>query len=176
MSESSSHPGPIARPRVFRHVGVVDPNCPNCRGKGLVTVADATESPRRELCPCYQRNQATARTTLTLPFPPSVNTYWRHVKGRTLISKEGRQYRVDVIGTVLRSRCVTFPDQVLNVDIVAWLPDNRRRDVDNLLKAPLDAMAHAHVYEDDSQIADLRIRRGGVDRGNPRLEIILEAA
>jgi Holliday junction resolvase RusA-like endonuclease len=37
-------------------------------------------------------------------------------------------------------------------------------------------MAHAHVYEDDSQIADLRIRRGGVDRDNPRLEIILEAA
>lgn len=115
-------------------------------------------------------------TSITLPFPPSVNAYWRHVKGRTLISKEGRQYRVDVIATVLRTGCVTFPVEPLTVSITAFLPDNRRRDVDNLLKAPLDALAHAHVYEDDSQITDLRIRKGGIDRNNPRLEIDLEAA
>lgn len=26
---------------------------------------------------------------LTLPFPPSVNSYWRNIKGRTLISEKG---------------------------------------------------------------------------------------
>lgn len=56
------------------------------------------------------------------------------------------------------------------------MPDNRRRDAVNLLKAPLDALAHAGVYEDDSQIVELSIRRAGLDRANPRLEITLEVA
>jgi crossover junction endodeoxyribonuclease RusA len=34
---------------------------------------------------------------------------------------------------------------------------NRRRDLDNLLKAPLDALTHAGVYVDDHLIVDLRI-------------------
>lgn len=35
----------------------------------------------------------------------------------------------------------------------------RRRDIDNLTKCVLDALAHAGVYEDDCQIDDLRVRR-----------------
>jgi crossover junction endodeoxyribonuclease RusA len=60
--------------------------------------------------------------------------------------------------------------------IQAWLPDRRRRDLDNLLKAVQDALAHAGVYDDDSQIVDLRIRRAGIDRAYPRLECDLAAA
>lgn len=37
-------------------------------------------------------------------------------------------------------------------------PDNRRRDLDNILKALLDAM-EGMLYEDDSQIDELLIRR-----------------
>ena len=53
----------------------------------------------------------------------------------------------------------------LRVDIVACMPDKRRRDIDNLSKATLDAMAHARVYEDDSQIDDQRIHRGPQKKG-----------
>lgn len=45
----------------------------------------------------------------------------------------------------------------LKVEIEAFRPDKRRRDLDNLLKATLDGLAHAGVYEDDSQIVDLHI-------------------
>lgn len=45
----------------------------------------------------------------------------------------------------------------LKVTITAYRPDNRRRDLDNLLKAVLDALTHAGVYEDDHLICDLRI-------------------
>jgi crossover junction endodeoxyribonuclease RusA len=41
----------------------------------------------------------------------------------------------------------------------AFPPDRRRRDLDNLPKAVLDSLAHAGVYEDDSQIDLLIIRR-----------------
>ncbi len=71
---------------------------------------------------------------------------------------------------------VRFGGVPLEVSIVAWLPDARRRDVDNLLKAPLDALAHAGIYDDDSQIADLSIRKAGIDRANPRLEIEIRVA
>jgi len=44
-------------------------------------------------------------------------------------------------------------------------PDRRKRDVDNILKALLDALTHAGVYEDDSFIDDLRVVRGAVIKG-----------
>ena len=45
----------------------------------------------------------------------------------------------------------------LCVEIEAYRPDKRRRDLDNLLKAALDACTSAGVWEDDSNIVDLRI-------------------
>ena len=91
-----------------------------------------------------------------LPFPPSVNHYWRHVGHRTLISRTGRAYRQQVLYDVqqLGLRAITGP---IKLEVIATRPDRRRRDVDNLLKSLLDALDHADVYEDDSQIQDLRI-------------------
>lgn len=111
---------------------------------------------------------------IVLPFPPSVNRYWRNVRGRTLISEAGRLYRVLAVQEALVARPVRFQGHI-RVSIDAWVPDARRRDCDNMLKAPLDALAHAGVYDDDSQIIDLRIRRVGVDRARPRLEVTIEA-
>ena len=44
-------------------------------------------------------------------------------------------------------------------------PDRRRRDIDNLTKVPLDALTHAAVWEDDSQIDELYIRRDEIKKG-----------
>lgn len=109
---------------------------------------------------------------IILPWPPSVNRYWRNLRGRTLISEAGRLYRSLVVQEALVARHRTF-DGPLTVTIAAYLPDSRRRDVDNMLKAPLDAMQHAGWYADDSQIVDLRIRKVGIDRKRPRLEVTI---
>lgn len=94
---------------------------------------------------------------LTLPWPPSVNTYWRTFQGRMIISANGRQYRKDVADQVLIQRGAKHIAGKVRVVIEAWRPDNRRRDLDNLLKAVLDGCTHAGVWEDDSNIVDLRI-------------------
>jgi crossover junction endodeoxyribonuclease RusA len=94
---------------------------------------------------------------LTLPFPPSVNTYWRSFQGRMLISKKGRDYRKAVADIVLLNKAAKFYQGKIKMTIEAWRPDERKRDLDNLLKAPLDALTHAGVYLDDHLIVHLTI-------------------
>lgn len=91
------------------------------------------------------------------------------------MAADGRKYRTDAELVILLSKCETFGSQRVSVEIEAWLPDLRRRDVDNLLKAPMDALTHGGVWEDDSQIDYLSIRRMGIDRERPRLDITVVA-
>jgi crossover junction endodeoxyribonuclease RusA len=100
---------------------------------------------------------------LRLPWPPSVNTYWRHIaihgRPRTLISKAGREYRQAVCREVVAAHAVKQYDCELYVSIIAYPPDRRARDVDNLLKAVLDGMQAAGVYLNDTQICTLSITK-----------------
>lgn len=100
---------------------------------------------------------------LTLPWPPSVNTYWRNIGSRTIISKAGRQYKKTVAAIVASSREIPrgiMPlKQRLFIKIELFPPDKRRRDVDNSAKAIIDAIDDAGVFEDDSQIDRLEIVR-----------------
>jgi crossover junction endodeoxyribonuclease RusA len=74
-----------------------------------------------------------------------------------IIRARGREYRETVGDQMTMQKQVKHFKKPLRVVIEAWRPDRRRRDLDNLLKATLDGLAHAGVYEDDSQIVDLRI-------------------
>jgi crossover junction endodeoxyribonuclease RusA len=94
---------------------------------------------------------------ITLPWPPTVNTYWRNVNGRTIISAKGREYRKAVADQVLIQRAAKHIDYAVKVEIKAFRPDRRRRDLDNLLKALLDSMTYAGVMQDDALIEDLRV-------------------
>ena len=90
---------------------------------------------------------------LELPWPPSVNHYYRHVGYRTLISREGRAYRQKVCSMLRGNGPMLEGPIAMTID--AYPPDRRRRDCDNLLKSLLDSLQHARVYRDDSQIKDL---------------------
>ena len=120
--------------------------------------------------------RSSVQSEITLPWPPSVNSYWRTYKGRMLISAEGRAYRAAVADQILLQgfrQNRTYENKII-VLIKAYRPDERKRDLDNLFKAPLDALAKAGVYKDDSQIVDLRIfwakEKGGM------LKIFIEEA
>ncbi|MDD5599430.1 MAG: RusA family crossover junction endodeoxyribonuclease [Victivallaceae bacterium] len=89
-----------------------------------------------------------------LPYPPSVNHYYRHVGPRVLISRPGRKYR-EVVVARLRSYGIKPLDGGIELFLEAYPPDRRRRDLDNLLKCVLDAMQYAGAYYDDSQIVKI---------------------
>lgn len=111
---------------------------------------------------------------LELDWPPTANTYYRNVNGRTLLSAKGRQYRVNVIADVLAARANKSLTDRLRVWVAAYPPNRRELDLDNRLKPLLDALEHAAVYVSDSQIDDLRIVRKEVRSGGA-VEVIVEA-
>ena len=93
-----------------------------------------------------------------LPWPPSLNHYYRHVGPRVLISRDGRKYREAVVSLLGEQKIQPFEDAVeLTVD--AYPPDNRRRDVDNLLKCFLDSFTYGGLYRDDSQVRKITITK-----------------
>lgn len=112
-----------------------------------------------------------AQSVFALPYPPTVNSYWRRVGAKTLISRAGREYRKAVAS---RIRVVEPYTERLSVHVRAYMPDRRRRDLDNLPKAVLDSLVHAGAFADDEQIDRLTIERGPVDTLNPRVEITIE--
>lgn len=109
--------------------------------------------------------------TIELPWPPSVNHYWESVaRGRRVwvrVSDAGKAYR-SMVADIVRQ---TFPGLTqpirsrVSVYIVTNQPDHRRRDLDNILKAALDAITYSGVWGDDSQIDSLHIERAGVEAG-----------
>jgi crossover junction endodeoxyribonuclease RusA len=108
---------------------------------------------------------------LELPYPPSLNHLYRRVGPRTLISREGRRFRERVCAQLaaLGVRRLKGP---LRIEIEVYPPDRRRRDIDNVQKALLDALQHGGLYEDDSQIVKLDIeRRGYITRGRTIVRI-----
>jgi len=107
---------------------------------------------------------APAPVTFELPWPPSVNHYYRRVGARTLISRAGREFRRRVARILATHRLAPAVGR-LAVTVEVYPPDRRRRDIDNLLKAVLDACQHGGAFPDDSRIVWLLIHRTQVVRG-----------
>lgn len=110
--------------------------------------------------------------TLTLPWPPSVNHYYRKVGRRMLISRRGRVYR-EAVGMIVRELRIKPCDCELKIKIDAYPPDRRRRDGDNLLKAVFDSLQHGGLYKDDSQIKDFEFYTKEIDRPNGKIIVRL---
>lgn len=116
---------------------------------------------------------------LTLPFPPSVNGYWRapnkgSLKGRHLVSDRGRKFNSEALASILdqlnrRPRSLTGD---LAVSVVFYPPTRARRDLDNYFKALFDAMTRAGVWLDDSQIKKLAAEWGPVTKGG-KVELMI---
>ena len=76
----------------------------------------------------------------TLPWPPTVNSYWRHrVIGKlatVYVSADGQAYRKAVNLCLMEHGIKTYAiEGDLRVEIEVFPPDKRKRDIDNLNKS-----------------------------------------
>lgn len=110
---------------------------------------------------------------LTLPYPPTVNTYWRRTKNRFYVSKKGIDFRNSVYAIALENKAIKNLTNSLKVEILAIMPDKRTRDLDNLGKAVCDSLMYSGVIEDDKYIDDFRIVRSGYERNNGKIDVYI---
>ena len=110
---------------------------------------------------------------LKLPWPPSVNSYKK--VGRIVKTKSGKLYqqRRNTVHTekfyfdtyILSKKSMPpewpkFDDSaIFSVQVYAYPPDNKKRDLDNILKVLIDGLVRAHVIKDDSQISRLYVEK-----------------
>ena len=104
-------------------------------------------------------------TIIKLPYPPSMNTYWRNFRGNTVLSKAGREYKTAVAECVVEQNVPKFGDKRLEVTLFLYPRSKVVTDLDNRLKAVLDGLEEAGVYSSDGNIDILMIQRGEIRKG-----------
>lgn len=109
---------------------------------------------------------------IVLPYPPTVNTYWRkRPAGGMFISEAGQAFAENAFPHIIASGIRLGGKARIRMVGALWVPDRRTRDIDNLWKPIMDNLARGGVYENDSQVDDLRMIRMGMDRDDPRVEL-----
>lgn len=108
---------------------------------------------------------------LTLPYPPSLNRYYRKFRGKVVLSPEGRNYRWEVLAARPRDGW-PIPGPV-KVAICVFPPTRWGIDLDNACKACCDGLQEAKIIANDREIAELHVFRGP-KRPIPRLFVLIE--
>lgn len=99
---------------------------------------------------------------LTLPYPPSVNTYWGFSGHRRYLTERAVTFKHEVWRIAKQYKVASLGGSRLELTVVLYPPDNRVRDIDNVLKPTIDALCQAGIFNDDSQVDVLSVRRAEV--------------
>ncbi len=115
--------------------------------------------------------------SFTLPLGVSVNHMYLVTSHGVRLSDDARSFKASA-GAVARNAAQLIgwlypPKARLALSLAFYMPNNRRADVSNLIKATEDAIAEALGF-DDQYIQRVCAERMGVDKLNPRCEVVLE--
>lgn len=110
---------------------------------------------------------------LHLPWPPTVNSYYKITRhGQRYLDKKVRAFRDVVAESVHEQMPGVTLDESIFMEVYLFPPDRRKRDLDNYMKGLLDALTNAGLWDDDSLIDQLFIYRGEiVSGGSVRVEL-----
>lgn len=108
--------------------------------------------------------------TITLPFPPSINGYWRSIvqggRPRQIISAKGRSFREQALTMLIdQGKYGKGLDGRLAVKLTLCPPTRRKYDVDNFSKATLDVLTLVGFWEDDEQVDKLVVVKSDICKG-----------
>ena len=116
----------------------------------------------------------TSEASLSLPFPPTLNHNVRSGYGMRFRTRQYRAF-IDNVYWIWRTEGPRRWDRQRRyaVVIVAYMPDRRKRDLDNIVKPTLDALTNAGAWDDDSQVDSITALRAGVRPEKPGIEIVI---
>ena len=112
---------------------------------------------------------------ITLPFPPGVNNLFATVGKRRVRSKRYREWSSEARAMIARQPFQGWIDGPFCASFYVTRPDKRKRDLDGLLKAPLDLLVEIGLIDDDSMAQSLTIQWCGYAKPGS-VTITLEAA
>jgi crossover junction endodeoxyribonuclease RusA len=155
-----------------------------------MAVLEAVASTKARMPPALPGMEASEpgdKFEMELPWPPSVNDYYtRWVFGvikkgsqwvcaggkrptiRAALSKDAEAFRQEVALLVGKVKPLTGP---LMLTLVLHEPDKHNHDIDNFNKGLFDAITHAGVFHDDSQIKMLVVSYGPLCRPNGKVAV-----
>lgn len=93
--------------------------------------------------------------------PPSVNHYWVASGKKRFLSARAKEF-IRVVGLLVKPKRSV---ERLKMAVTLHFPDRRCRDIDNHLKAILDALVKSGLCVDDEQFDELVVKRGNVVKG-----------
>jgi len=102
-----------------------------------------------------------------------MNTYWRNFRGRTVLSKAGREYKLAVAEYVSENNIPKYGENKLKITMILQPRDKRKIDIDNRIKCVLDSLQEAGVFDDDFHVDELHVMRGEQVKGG-RLLLTIE--
>lgn len=108
---------------------------------------------------------------MVLPYPPTVNGMYRRRGARTFLADAHRDFRAAAMayGAAQRDAMGARPlTGAVTLAVDAFRPA-KRGDIDNVLKALLDALQGV-AYENDAQVVEILIRRWD-DASAPRVVV-----
>lgn len=110
---------------------------------------------------------------LTLPLPPTVNTYWRSiVRGKhalPILSREAREYKARMLTYAVNAKPLVGPCKLT----ARFFRPRRAGDVDGRIKPLLDAL-QGIAFLNDAQLVELHAYND-LDPNAPRVEVEVEA-
>ena len=93
--------------------------------------------------------------TAILPWPVSVNSLYRAKGKKIYITAKGKAFK-KACGIIFAGIKMVYETERVWLDIEVHPPDNRRRDISNLIKIVEDALPW---FRDDSQVDEIKIKR-----------------
>ena len=111
---------------------------------------------------------------LDIPWPPSANHFMGQRNGKRFLSASTKLFR-EKVSDIVSELNLDTTTQALEVFIALYPPDKRKRDIDNYIKQTFDALQHAGVFEDDSQVYHLDVIKHSPVKGGKCKVVILES-
>ncbi|MEN3033580.1 MAG: RusA family crossover junction endodeoxyribonuclease [Aquificaceae bacterium] len=97
----------------------------------------------------------------SLPIPKS-NRYLRRKNGKVFKPNRVKNWEVRALWELINQASTQLKsalDCKVCVEVELTLPDNRRRDIDNMLKSLWDVMEKAGIIKSDHQIFEVRTKK-----------------